>query len=280
MFDFLRNIGQPTTEKQQELLSAYIDGELSPDETARLEQMLAQDSELQRDLRDMRLWQQEMRALPSRRVPRNFTLDPALYGSPQRQPLAGAYPLLRGATALAAFLLAIALVASMLVGQPSGATSSAEAPMAMMQIAEDESAPLEAPVEEMTSETAAESIILEEAVEKEADQAVPEAAEEAALLPQRTREVLPGLEVLDATAESSLAEENSAAGASEDTAADSAAAAEARSVLETPAPPLEEPAPAAQPSAMFFTGTNVLLIVLGALFVLLFALTLAARGQR
>ena len=113
MFDFLRNLGRSEEEKQQEMLSAYLDGELTPEERDRLEQQLGQDNELRDMLAQMQFWQQQMHDLPTRRVPRNFTLDPALYGRPQqRQFLGNAYPALRTATALTAFLLVIALAAN------------------------------------------------------------------------------------------------------------------------------------------------------------------------
>jgi anti-sigma factor RsiW len=282
MFEFFRNLGQPAEEKQQETLSAYLDGELSPSESARLEETLARDSVLQQDLREMQSWQQEMRAMPKRRAPRNFTLDPARYGRPQRQPLAGAYPLLRGATAVAALMLIIALAANVFFGESSDAVMSEAAPVAMMEMATAEAAPQEAPAAETAPEAAGESIILEEALETEVEQPVPEAGEEAALLPQRTREVLPGLELLDETVESSLAEDSMAAEEEAPSADGQAAAAvEARSALETPpAPPIENSVPAPGSSGSLFTGANLLLIGLGVLFVLLFALTLAARGQR
>jgi hypothetical protein len=109
MFDFIRNLGRSEKEKQQEMLSAYLDGDLAPSERDRFEQQLALDVALQDELAELQFWKQQMRDLPTRRVPRNFTLDPALYGRPQRQFLGSAYPALRTATALTAFLLVIAL---------------------------------------------------------------------------------------------------------------------------------------------------------------------------
>jgi hypothetical protein len=46
----------------------------------------------------MRLLKMQMRALPRRRVPRSFALDPARYGRPKAQPAMQLYPILRGAT--------------------------------------------------------------------------------------------------------------------------------------------------------------------------------------
>ncbi|MEJ2754054.1 MAG: zf-HC2 domain-containing protein, partial [Chloroflexota bacterium] len=100
MFDFIRNLGRSEEQRQQEALSAFLDGELAPDEIARVEQDLASNSNLREELAEMQLWKSQMRDLPARRVPRNFTLDPGIYGRPQRRPFAGAYPVLRTATAV------------------------------------------------------------------------------------------------------------------------------------------------------------------------------------
>jgi hypothetical protein len=178
MLDFLRNRGRSEQDRRQEMLNAYLDGELTPVERDRFEQQLAQNSDLRDELADMQFWQQQMRDLPPRRVPRNFTLDPTLYGPPQRQVWGNAFPALRAATALTAFLLVIALAANVYMSSFStGAVSQAVmAPAfesATMQAAEvEESAPLEiapeggavAPEEEFPVETemAAEEEVLPE----------------------------------------------------------------------------------------------------------------------
>jgi anti-sigma factor RsiW len=130
MFDFLRNRGRSDQERRQEALSAYLDGELTPADHDRFEQRLAENSDLRDDLAEMQFWRQQMRDLPPRRVPRNFTLDPALYGSPQRQFWSSAYPILRNATALTALLFIIALAANVYMSSfPMGAVpQSAEVP--------------------------------------------------------------------------------------------------------------------------------------------------------
>ncbi|MFN2204701.1 MAG: anti-sigma factor family protein [Candidatus Promineifilaceae bacterium] len=116
MFDFIRNLGRSEEQRQQEALSAFLDGELAPDEIARVEQDLASNSNLREELAEMQLWKSQMRDLPARRVPRNFTLDPGIYGRPQRRPFAGAYPVLRTATAVTAFLFVIALAINLYTG--------------------------------------------------------------------------------------------------------------------------------------------------------------------
>lgn len=109
MFDFLRDRGSTAEERQREALSAYLDNALPAAERERLEGQLARDTALRTELEQMRLLKAEMRAMPRRRVPRNFSLDPAVYGKPKAQPMMQLYPVLRGATALTAFLLIFTL---------------------------------------------------------------------------------------------------------------------------------------------------------------------------
>ena len=201
MFDFLRNLGRSEEELKQDALSAYLDDSLTPAERERLERQLAQDSDLQEQLAEMRFWQQQMRALPARRVPRNFTLDPALYGRPQRRPLAGAYPVLRTATALTAFLFVIALAANVYLG----GFATQVAPQA------DTIALIQSPVEEAAPIVETAKIEMETAVEAEAETAI--GAEESPM-----EEAAAVEEIVE---ESAVAEQ---AGVAEGGAAESAAA--------------------------------------------------------
>ena len=105
MFNFLRNITKSAEEKRQETVAAYLDGMLSDRERLRFEQEMGQDSGLRTQVDQLRLVKQSLRHLPQRPVPRNFILDPAQYGRPARQPWVQVYPVLRTATALAAFYL-------------------------------------------------------------------------------------------------------------------------------------------------------------------------------
>lgn len=111
MFDFLRNLMKSAQEKRQEALNAYLDDALTPRQRQHFEEQLAQEPELRAELAQLRLIKQQLRQLPSRSVPRNFTLDPARYGRPQRQPLLQLYPALRVATVLTAFFFILAVAA-------------------------------------------------------------------------------------------------------------------------------------------------------------------------
>lgn len=68
------------TEQDYELLSAYLDGELNSTEREALETRLMLDSALRDELEALRRTVALVRALPELRAPRNYTLDPAVYG--------------------------------------------------------------------------------------------------------------------------------------------------------------------------------------------------------
>jgi len=66
-----------------ELLSAYIDGELTNDERVSLEQRLAQDSFLQHELNSLRATVSLIHTLQPMTAPRNFTLTEAMVKTPK-----------------------------------------------------------------------------------------------------------------------------------------------------------------------------------------------------
>lgn len=142
MFDFLRDRGSTAEEKRLEALSAYLDNALTPAERTRFEGQLERDSDLRAELERMRLLKLQMRAMPRRRVPRSFALDPALYGRPKAQPMMQLYPVLRGATALTALVFVFTLALGLFGGQSAGVGSPAPA-ISMSQAVEEEAAPAE-----------------------------------------------------------------------------------------------------------------------------------------
>lgn len=117
MFNLWRDKGSTAEEKSQEMLSAYLDNALTPDERQRFEAQLARDPDLRAELQQLQAIKLQMRSMPRRRVPRSFALDPALYGRPKSQPLLQMYPVLRGATALTAFLLISTLALGLFRGE-------------------------------------------------------------------------------------------------------------------------------------------------------------------
>src|SRR5512138_2426981 len=102
-------------QRDLELLSSYLDGQLKPSDSARLEARLAADPSLRSVLDDLRAARGLLRKLPVRRAPRNFTLTPKMVG--KNPPLPRAYPAFKFVTALAAVLLFFSLGANFLVPQ-------------------------------------------------------------------------------------------------------------------------------------------------------------------
>jgi hypothetical protein len=92
-------------QRDLELLSSYLDGQLSSSDATRLESRLLTDPELRSVLRDLRSARSVLRQLPMRKAPRNFTLTPKMVG--KNPPLPRAYPAFRFTSALATVLLFI-----------------------------------------------------------------------------------------------------------------------------------------------------------------------------
>ena len=89
-------------ERDLELLSSYLDGQLTPSDSARLEARLKSDRELVSALDDLRAARTILRQLPKRRAPRNFTLTRKMVGL--NPPLPRSYPAFRFATVVATLL--------------------------------------------------------------------------------------------------------------------------------------------------------------------------------
>lgn len=123
--------------REFEALSAYLDGELSPSEKARIEEKIKTDANLRAEMLEIKKTRILLRSQPRLRAPRNFTLTAQMAGvragSPARM---GAYPVLRLASMLAALFFIIVLAGD-LVGsslQPSTIAMSdtvQPAPLAM-----------------------------------------------------------------------------------------------------------------------------------------------------
>jgi len=108
-----------------ELLSAYLDGELSQAENARLETRLKSDPQLRTVFNDLSQSRSLLRKLPARRAPRNFTLTPKMAGL--KPPVPRAFPIFRFASALAAILFVFSFAVNLTV--PILSNTSAAAPM-------------------------------------------------------------------------------------------------------------------------------------------------------
>ena len=112
-----------------ELLSAYLDGQLNPSDSARLESRLASDESLRAALANLRATRGLLRQLLSRRAPRNFTLTPQMAGI--KPPTPRAVPVFRFATALATLLFVITFVINGLITLSAPSLAAAPAPLAV-----------------------------------------------------------------------------------------------------------------------------------------------------
>ncbi len=135
-----------------ELLSAYLDGQLNPNESARLEARIDSDAELNSALIDIRAARNILRQLPRRKAPRNFTLTRAMVGA--NPPLPRAHSFFQFSSAFATVLLILTFAANMFSSQMGGSASapanSASSEAAPMQaLAPMAAAATEAPSVEM-----------------------------------------------------------------------------------------------------------------------------------
>src|SRR5215510_9926515 len=102
-------------QRDLELLSSYLDGQLKPSDSARLEARLSREPSLRAVLDDLRSARGLLRQLPLRKAPRNFTLTPKMVG--KNPPLPRAYPAFRFVSALATILLFFTLGLNFLAPQ-------------------------------------------------------------------------------------------------------------------------------------------------------------------
>jgi len=136
-------MNSPLADRDYEQLSAYLDGELKPEERALLEIRLKSDALLSEALSEMGATRHILRGLPQLRAPRNFTLTPAMVGltDKRRERYPRSFYALRFSAALSALLLFFVLLADVLmVSSPStGVMPAAMAPSpAAMDMAEQE----------------------------------------------------------------------------------------------------------------------------------------------
>ncbi|MBI5964882.1 MAG: hypothetical protein HY863_15495 [Chloroflexi bacterium] len=111
-----------------EQLSAYLDGQLSPSDSARLESRISSDPELDSVLSDLRAARGILRKLPARKAPRNFTLTRKMVGL--KPPLPRTFSFFRFSTAFAAVMLMLTFAANSLLPRIS---FGAAAPMAAQE---------------------------------------------------------------------------------------------------------------------------------------------------
>lgn len=175
MLNFLQNLTKSAEEKQSEQLHAYVSNALSAKERQQFEQTLANDPALQAEVTALQQLRQNMRQLPQRRIPRNFTLDPALYAKPKPQPLLPFVPAMRVASVLTAVFLVIAIGAEFYSPARGGNIASepmmaeqAEESVAMNEAADDDSFSAEDTAVELTVVPATETLAIPQEEAEEA----------------------------------------------------------------------------------------------------------------
>jgi hypothetical protein len=107
---------QQLSSQDWQLLSEYLDGQLSSREKDHLEQRFERQPELRSGLEELRRTRQTLRSVRMQRVPRNFTLTPAMVQQPRPNPLLRLVPVLNFASALAGVAVVITLVVGLLPG--------------------------------------------------------------------------------------------------------------------------------------------------------------------
>lgn len=128
--------------QEWQILSAYIDDQLSSKEKAALEARLEKEDDLQKALEELRQTKTLLRMLPDKRVPHNFTLSPDMVAD--RLPAASRlFPLFSLSSALATVLLVISIIFQWGVGVSPPAMQSA--PATEMAAADEKAVEEEAP---------------------------------------------------------------------------------------------------------------------------------------
>jgi hypothetical protein len=117
-------------EKDVQMLSEYLDGQLAPADRQKLETRLHSNAELRETYDDLRRLRGMLRALPRRKVPHNFTLTRAMAAEARR--VSGWFPLLRFSSAAAALAAVVLMAIQLLPGAARlNAPASAPAPAAL-----------------------------------------------------------------------------------------------------------------------------------------------------
>jgi hypothetical protein len=144
-------VNRPLSSRDLELLSAFLDRQLSSIEQQRLEERLLLNPGLQSALDELRRTRAMLRSLPKVRAPRNFTLTPAMLPARRKQPLFGLPLNWSFASALAAMFLLVFFAGDFLgLFSPRSSLTTAERPSdalaletAMVQIEQQSRASVE-----------------------------------------------------------------------------------------------------------------------------------------
>lgn len=182
------------SKRDWETISAYLDGQLSPQKQTRLESRIQQDQQLEMAFEELRDTRHMLRNAPRLRAPRSFMLTPEMAGQPHRLP--NLAPFFGWVSAVAGFLFVLFLVGDLFTTGGAIPTALNNFPQQQVEfvapkgsVAEDEEAaqlPSDTAAMEATAELAAGVPFTENPAGEEALEAVAIPAEEAA-----TRQIEP-----------------------------------------------------------------------------------------
>ena len=100
-------------DRNLEAISAYLDGELTGSDRARIEKLLQEDDSLQNWYEDLRRTRSLLRSAPTLRAPRNYYLTPDMVGQAER--FNRAFPIFRFVSVFAALLLVLLFLGDLFV---------------------------------------------------------------------------------------------------------------------------------------------------------------------
>lgn len=142
--------------KDQELLSAYLDGELSKRQRVRLETRLKREPDLSRSLEELQRTRRILQAMPAIKAPRNFTLTAEMVEQPRSVSMVY-FNRFRLVSAVASFLLLLVLAGDF-IGIPGRVEiSDVEPQIVAVQKVDDQEMLTEVPMMEAPLEGAVES---------------------------------------------------------------------------------------------------------------------------
>jgi hypothetical protein len=121
-----------------DLISAYIDSQLSPAENSAVKARLQSDAKLNQLLQDLTYTRRLLQALPQKRAPRNFTLSADYAHAPRR--VFWLQPALSFVSIAAAVTLVVLFASTYLLGGTRNAATEAPAPMAAESLAMQDAA--------------------------------------------------------------------------------------------------------------------------------------------
>jgi len=132
---------QQLSNNDWQLLSEYLDGQISPRDKTNLEKRMQTQVELREGLEELRQTRMILRSATKQRVPRNFTLTPSMVEKVRPKPWLRFVPVLNFASAAAALALVVVMVYGLLPGAVPVSAPAAPAATQSTSLMAQEAAP-------------------------------------------------------------------------------------------------------------------------------------------